>query len=49
MAVMRASLEIYFAPSPEQKGQFTRNMVGSIWVTLRSLSPSLLFLKSNTA
>ena len=32
MAAMAAILEIYF----EVKGQFTRNLVGSIWVTCRS-------------
>ena len=28
--------DIFFASSPEPKGQWTRNLVGSIWVTCRS-------------
>ena len=38
MAAMAAILEnrYLFCTSPEVKGQFTRNLVGSIWVTCRS-------------
>ena len=37
MAAMAANLEnLFFASSPEPKGQLTRNLVGSIGVTRRS-------------